>query len=155
MKRITRLLAAMVFLSLSAFECDSGKNCCVPPVCSEKSTLTGTWRLEAYENQTTGIAENDSQTEGKGVVFTFTDDEKQGTIEGHTFVNTINGTYKLDKNCGFKVVSFGGTKVGEPEWSSKAWLPSGKSGYYQIVGSKLVIYFDGSEERLRFIKINR
>jgi hypothetical protein len=153
MKRLTLLLAAMIFLSLSAFECDRGKDCCVPPVCSEKSTLSGTWRLEAYENQTTGIAENDPQPESKGVVFTFADDEKQGTIEGHTFANTINGTYTLDNHCAFKLVSFGGTKVGEPEWSSKAWLPSGKSGYYQIVGSKLVIYFNGSEERLRFKKL--
>jgi hypothetical protein len=153
MKQITLLLAVAIFLTLSAFECNSRKDCCVFPICSEKSTLSGTWRLEAYENQTTGIAENDPQPEDKGVVFTFADDEKQGTIEGHTFVNTVNGSYTLDKNCGFKVVSFGGSKVGEPEWSKKAWLPSSKSGYYQVVGDKLIIYLNGSEERLRFVKM--
>lgn len=150
MKRLAFLIFILLAVGLSAFECGTGKDCCVPPLCSEYNTITGTWRLEAFENQTTGALSGDPEPEGKGVVFTFKDNEKEGTIEGHTFANTVFGTYTLDKTCNFKVVSFGGTKVGEPAWSSKAWLPSNKTGYYQRLGNQLVIYFDGSEERLVF-----
>ncbi len=154
MKRLVFLTIITLFLGLSAFECGSSEeNCCVPPLCSDQPTLTGTWRLQAFENQTTGVQTSDPEPDGNGVVFTFKDDEKEGTIEGHTFVNTISGTYTLDKTCNFKVVSFGGTKVGEPGWSAKAWLPSDKTGYYQRIGNTLVIYFNGSEERLVFKKV--
>lgn len=153
MKRLIFTMAIALFLGLSAFECGNHENCCVPPICSEQTTLTGTWRLEAYENQTTGALITDPDPDGKGVVYTFKDNEKEGTIEGHTVANTVDGSYTLDKNCNFKVLVFGGSKVGEPAWSGKAWLPSDKTGYYQRIGSKLTIYFNGSEELLVFRKI--
>jgi hypothetical protein len=153
MKKLALLTVFTLFFGLTAFQCGKTKDCCVPPLCSEKPTITGTWRLQSFENQTTGVTEQDPDPEGKGVVYTFTDDEKEGTIEGHTVANTISGSYTLDKTCSFRVTVFGGTKVGEPAWSGKAWLPSNKPGYYQVSSTKLVIYFNGTEERLVFKKI--
>jgi hypothetical protein len=150
MKKRGLAVLIMVFFATAAFQCEETRECCVPPVCSEKPTLNGTWRLVAYENQTTGLTDNDPEPEGKGVVYTFRDNEKTGSVEGHTFANTITGAYKLGDGCALTITAFGGTKVGEPLWSNKAWLPSNKSGYYQIVGNRLVIYFNGTEERLVF-----
>ena len=153
MTKLVILITAILLLTITAFQCREEKDCCLPPLCSEKPTLTGIWRLESYENQTTGVTEKDPDPDGKGVVYTFTDNEKEGSIEGHTVMNTVSGGYSLDNTCNFKVLSFGGSKVGEPAWSNKAWLPSDKPGYYQRHDNKLVIYFNGSEERLVFKKI--
>jgi len=153
MRKFAISVSALLFFTLAAFQCGDTRECCVPPVCSEKPTITGTWRLESYENQTTGASDKDPDPAGKGVVYTFKDNEKEGTLDGHTVMNTVSGSYKLDKDCNFEVLTFGGSKVGEPAWSSKAWLPSNKPGYYQRYGNKLVIYFNGSEERLLFNKI--
>lgn len=155
MKRITYLFAWAVLFTLTAFQCENGKDCCAFPPCSEIASLTGTWRLDYFQNTATGAVDADPEISGKSVVFSFTDDQKNGTISGHTFVNTISGTYTLGANCTFKITSFGGSKVGEPEWSRKAWLPSDSingKGSYHISSDKLVLRFDKSPEQLVFKK---
>lgn len=155
MKRIGYLFVCFVFLALTSFECGHGKDCCAMPPCSEIASLAGTWRLDYFENTATGAVDTDPEISGKSVVFSFSDDKKSGTISGHTFVNTIQGTYTLGGSCTFKITSFGGTKVGEPEWSGKAWLPSDSArgkGSYHVQSDKLILKFDQNPEQLVFKK---
>lgn len=155
MKRIVYLLICFVFIALTAFECGNRKDCCVMPPCSEVASIAGAWRLDYFQNTTTGVIDKDPGISGKSVVFTFSDDQKNGTIAGHTFVNTVTGVYTLGPNCTFKITSFGGSKVAEPEWSSKAWLPSdstGGKGNYHAQSDKLILKFDQNPEQLVFKK---
>ncbi len=152
MKRLAFLIFILLAVGLSAFECDN-QECCVMPVCSENATLTGTWRLVAFENPVTGTSDTDPDPKGKGVIFNFKDDQKEGSIEGHTVVNTVGGGYTLGPDCSFKILVFGGSKVGEHGWSSKAWLPSNATGFYKVNENKLVIKLDNQEEQLVFSKL--
>jgi hypothetical protein len=155
MKRIAYLIVWAVLFTLTAFQCENGKDCCALPPCSEIGSLAGTWRLDYFENTATGRVDADPEISGKSVVFSFSDDQKNGTISGHTFVNTISGAYTLGANCTFKITSFGGSKVGEPEWSRKAWFPSdstGGKGSYHITSDKLILKFDQNPEQLIFKK---
>jgi hypothetical protein len=155
MKRIAYLIVWAVLFTLTAFQCENGKDCCALPPCSEIGSLAGTWRLDYFENTATGRVDADPEISGESVVFSFSDDQKNGTISGHTFVNTISGAYTLGANCTFKITSFGGSKVGEPEWSRKAWFPSdstGGKGSYHITSDKLILKFDQNPEQLIFKK---
>ncbi len=155
MKRIAYLFILFAFFALSAFECGDGKDCCSPPPCSEIGSLKGTWRLDYFQNTSTGAIDTDPEVSGKSVVFSFEDDKNNGVLSGHTFVNTISGSYTLGPACTFKITSFGGSKVGEPEWSRKAWLPSDSTagkGSYHVTSDKLILKFDQNPEQLVFKK---
>lgn len=154
MKKYISFIAITLLFGLTAFQCEQKRDCCVPPVCSEIHTLKGKWWLTGYENNSNGQVESDPEPDGKGIIFTFEDNSKEGTITGHTFVNEVSGSYTLGEGCSFKVSVFGGTKVGEPvEFSRKAWLKSDVNGYYQIIGGTLKIGFAGSQEMMVFKKI--
>ncbi|CAG5011833.1 hypothetical protein DYBT9275_05035 [Dyadobacter sp. CECT 9275] len=147
MKNLVSVLSMFLVFGLTAFQCEREKNCCVPPICSEKNTLTGTWQLEYYENRSNGEKEYNPESDRQGVVYTFTDNNKEGKIEGHTAVNTISGSYKLSDGCTLEITAFGGTKVGEPGWSNKAWLSASEKYFYQITGTRLRIgTFSGSTQ---------
>ncbi|MCF0071684.1 hypothetical protein LZD49_14490 [Dyadobacter sp. CY261] len=155
MKRITSLFALAVLIALTAFDCENGRDCCDLGPCSQMGSLSGTWRLDYFQNTATGAVDTDPEVSGKSVVFTFTDDTKEGTITGHTFVNTVTGNYVLGQGCTFRIVSFGGSKVGEPEWSRKAWFPSdstGGKGNYHVTSNKLILKFDQNPEQFVFRK---
>jgi hypothetical protein len=153
MKRIAYLLVCVTILALTGSQCE--RNCCDVLACSQIGSFEGTWRLDYFQNTVTGAVDTDPEINGKSVVFTFSDDKKNGTITGHTFVNTISGAYTLGEGCTFKITSFGGSKVGEPEWSRKAWLASdstGGKGSYQVLSDKLILKFDKNPEQLVFKK---
>lgn len=142
MKNFKSLLAVIFVAGMFAFQCGDTKDCCVFPECSDKPTLEGTWRLTGYRDISTGELESDPDPDGKGVVFTFKDDEKEGTIEGHTSGNTISGKYSLGDQCHYEILEFGGTKVGEPGWSGRAWLLALAEGNYHRNGNELILYRD-------------
>lgn len=150
MKQIKSMVLIMVISALFAFQCDNKRDCCVPPLCSEKSTLTGVWKLKGFQNPDTGNIDENPDPKNRGVEYTFADDEKTGTISGHTVANEVSGAYELKTGCTISFISFGGTKVGEDGWSSQAWIPSGKTGFYQISGNSLVLYFDDASKRMIF-----
>ena len=157
MKKICCYLAMTILLASSAFQCSNEQEkdlmtCCGPPPCSANATLTGTWRLQAFQNVATNELDNDPDPKGRGVVFTFKDDQKSGAIEGHTFVNEISATYTLSPECSIEIKSFGGTKVGEPGWSGRAWLAAGE-GSFHVTSENLVITLKNSTERLIFKKL--
>ena len=149
MKRFSVIL---IFLFITAFQCGKEVDCCVMPPCSDSATLEGTWKLVGYRDISTGNLQTDPEPDGKGVVYTFTDNEKTGNIEGHTSVNTISGSYELLEYCRLKITSFGGTKVGEPAWSNKAWLASDSTFGYERIGNNLTIYRNKGKEGMVFRK---
>jgi hypothetical protein len=155
MKKLVSYFAIIAFFGLTAFECGNQEDCCAMPACSEKSSLNGTWRLDSYQNISTGAEEKDPEPEGKGVVFTFKDNEKEGTITGHTFVNEISGTYTLGGECSVKITAFGGTKVGEPGWSGKAWLNAAGVASYQVSENKFILTYPNATERMIFKKTQK
>ena len=122
------------------------------PPCSDKPTLEGTWRLMGYRDISSGNLEADPEPDGKGVVFTFKDNEKMGTLQGRTYMNTVSGTYELMEYCRIKMQSFGGTKVGEPAWSNRAWLASDTIFYYERIENNLTIYRNAGKEGMIFKK---
>lgn len=151
MKKILFVLIIPFFLSLSASRCE--KECCDVPPCSDTPTLTGTWKLEAYQNLSTGIPETKPADADKDVIFTFKDNEKNGTIAGNTFVNTVQGNYELLEYCRIRVTSFGGTKVGEPAWSGRAWLISDTEYHYERKENRLTIHRNQGMEAMIFKKM--
>ncbi|TDE13822.1 hypothetical protein [Dyadobacter psychrotolerans] len=146
------LLVIFIVLLISAFQCGKEVDCCVMPPCSDSPTLEGSWKLTGYRDISTGNLEIDPDLNAKGVVFTFKDDEKTGNIEGHTSVNTVSGSYELMEYCRLKVTSFGGTKVGEPAWSNRAWLASDSTFGYERIGNNLTIYRNTGKEGMVFRK---
>lgn len=152
MKNLKSIIVILFGVGLFAFECGDVEDCCVMPPCSDKQSLKGTWRLSGYRNASTGALESDPDPRGKGVVFTFNDNEKAGSIEGHTLVNTISGTYEIMENCRIKISAFGGTKVGEPAWSNRAWLVSDSIYHYQRINDNLTIYRNNGSEAMIFDK---
>ena len=152
MKKILFVLIIPFFLSLSASKCDR-TDCCVMPPCSDTPTLTGTWKLEAYQNLSTGILETKPADADKDVIFTFKDNEKSGMIAGNTFVNTVEGSYELLEYCRIRITVFGGTKVGEPAWSGKAWLVSGTEYHYKKYEGRLEIHRNQGTETMIFKKM--
>lgn len=154
MKKIASSIAFSVLLISTAFQCGDDVNCCDLPPCSEIASLNGTWRLQHFQNISTGAIDADPGVEGKSVVYTFQDNQAQGTVTGHTFVNTVSGGYTLGPECSIKIKAFGGSKVGEPEWSGKAWFPSdsASSGFYSVSGDKLIIRFSKNPEQFVFKK---
>lgn len=152
MKYFKSICLVVLISTLFAFECVNRRECCVPPVCSEKTTLTGKWKLKGFQNPETGVVDENPDPKNRGVVYTFSDDEKTGTIAGHTVANEVSGVYMLSGGCTISFDTFGGTKVGEDGWSAQAWIPSGKAGFYQIIGNSLVLYFDDTSKRMVFLK---
>ena len=158
MKKFISLISFTLLFGLTAFQCSDSdaegeqRSCCAMPPCSDVASLSGTWRLVAYQNNVSGILDNDPDTEGRGVVFTFTDSGKDGKINGHTVANEIEGAYTISSACGLTIDTFGGTKVGEPGWSGKAWLASGATGSYKRNGNQLVLGFQNGEYRMIFKK---
>lgn len=152
MKKILFVLIIPFVLSLSASKCEK-TDCCVMPPCSDTPTLTGSWKLEAYQNVSTGVLENKPAEVDKDVIFTFKDNEKTGTIAGNTFVNTIGGSYELLEYCRIRVTAFGGSKVGEPAWSEKAWLVSGTEYHYTKSEGQLKIHRNQGTETMIFKKM--
>lgn len=151
MKSIVSLVLLALFVGLSASQC--GKDCCGPGPCSEVTSLTGMWQLQGFRNLTTWTVDSLPLNEdNRTVEFTFKDDESTGTITGHTFVNTVSGAYEMLDYCRFKVISFGGTKVGEPEPSGKAWLNSETIYHYERIGNTLTITPHMGKEAMIFRK---
>jgi hypothetical protein len=153
MKRLRSISFILSISFLLAFQC-SRRDCCGMPPCSESHTLQGSWQFTGYRNEANGDFEGNPGVDGQSVIYTFTDNGKEGKIEGKTFSNTVSGTYTLEDFCTYKIKEFGGTKVGEPEWSSRAWLVSGTSERYQRVNNQLVLYRNNGTVAMIFKKVD-
>ncbi|TDB69179.1 META domain-containing protein [Arundinibacter roseus] len=154
MKKVLSLLLSFGFLLLFSFQCEQ-KECCGPPPasCFPGASLSGTWRLEAYQNLSTNQKESNPDADGRGVQLTFAEEGRTGTITGHTAANTVFGSYTKTDSCALTNVTFGGTKVGEPNpWSANVWSAMHGATAFEVGGNELFIYFNGKTERMIFRK---
>jgi hypothetical protein len=82
---------------------------------SDDATLAGTWKVIAYEdlvNNTGIVKDNTNSWGGLDIVLTFAGDR----ISGKNTTNEVFGTFSYAGPGKVTIHSFGGSKVGEPEW---------------------------------------
>lgn len=146
MRKFTSLVLIVIFLGLSAAGCEK-ESCCK----AKHPVLNGTWQLEGYLNRKTNILKEIPANDGRNVVYTFLDDGQKGTISGKTYSNTVGGSYEILGSSKLKVTNFGGSKVGEPEWSGKAWFRYGEY-LYEIQDNSLSVFQETDSEKMIFRK---
>ncbi len=116
------------------------------------ATLTGRWRLTKYYNLTAGTSEPEPANIPRSIIIDFSDDGSKGKMNGHTVTNTVLGDYELLKGNKIKILSFGGTEVGEPAWGNKFWGAIHSASSYERQGNKLFIFFNSGSEKMEFEK---
>jgi len=116
------------------------------------SSLSGNWKLISYEDIQSGTIDYEPQNINRSIIVEFSDNGKTGTLSGHTVTNTVSGEYKLKEKNKIEVLSFGGTKVGEPEWGSKFWDAMHNASSYGRTSEKMYIYFNNDTEKMTFNK---
>lgn len=116
------------------------------------TTLNGKWKLIKYHNLTVGISESEPTNISRSIIIDYSDNGSKGKMDGHTVTNSVSGDYELLKDNKMKTLSFGGTKVGEPNWGSKFWDAIHSASSYERQSNKLFIYFNADTEKMEFEK---
>ncbi len=138
MKIIYILIFAMTLLA-----CNKDNN---------NGTLNGKWKLINYHNLTVGTSESEPANISRSIIINFSDNGSNGKMEGHTVTNSVGGAYELLSDNKMKTLSFGGTKVGEPNWGSKFWNAIHSANSYERQSNKLYIFFNSDAEKMEFKK---
>jgi len=113
-------------------------------------TLNGKWKLVKYHNLTTGTSESEPSNIYRSIIIEFSDNGIKGNMNGHTVTNTVGGEYELLQDNKFKTLSFGGTKMGEPDWGEKFWDAIHSASSYERQSDKLYIHFNADTEQMEF-----
>ena len=116
------------------------------------ASLTGKWKLIKYYNLTVGTSEFEPTNISRSIIIDFSDNGIKGKMDGHTVTNTVSGEYELLIDKKMKTLSFGGTKVGEPNWGNKFWTAIHSASSYERQSNKLHIYFNADTEKMEFEK---
>jgi hypothetical protein len=114
------------------------------------STLTGTWKLIAYQQVETGSLETEPSGLEQSIEIHLSDNGLTGTISGHTITNQVSGKYALQAGSQMNVEEFGGTKVAEPEWGNRFWRAMYQTGTYQVNSTQLVTTNKQHTEKMIF-----
>jgi hypothetical protein len=110
----------------------------------------GTWRLVSRENYTTNqvfykpssVQSYCTTTRPCDVIFTLSKGTSKDILDGHTIVNSVSGAFTFDPvTKKFNVSSFGGTKIGEPDWSDNVWDNMYSIETYKVNSTQLRLYF--------------
>jgi hypothetical protein len=115
-------------------------------------TLNGKWKLIKYYNLTIGTSESEPTNISRSIIIDFSDNGSKGKMDGHTVTNSVSGEYELLIDNKMKTLSFGGTKVGEPNWGNKFWNAIHTASSYDLQSNKLHIYFNSDIEKMEFEK---
>ena len=115
-------------------------------------TLNGKWKLVKYHNLTTGTSESEPSNIYRSIIIEFSDNGIRGNMNGHTGTNTVAGEYELLQDNKLKTLSFGGTKIGEPDWGEKFWNAIHSASSYERKSDKLYIHFNADTEQMEFKK---
>jgi hypothetical protein len=115
-------------------------------------TLNGKWKLVKYHNVTTGTSDSEPQDISRSIIIEFSDNSIKGNMNGQTVTNTVSGAYELLKDNKMKTLSFGGTKVAEPNWGYKFWNAIHAASSYERQNDKLYIHFNADSEKMEFKK---
>ena len=142
--RVNYYIAVGLLALWMAIGCDS--------VVSDIHTLNGTWTLVAYENMLTRVLDPKPNEQGTDVTLTFSDDENEGTMMGISGPNQVSGSYLLTADYELEVVQYGGTKIGEPEWTAKSREAFPEATSYEVTPERMYIYYEGQRERMIFVK---
>jgi hypothetical protein len=114
------------------------------------ATLNGKWKLIKYYNLTVGTSEFEPIDISRSIVIDFSDNGSKGKMDGYTVTNSVSGEYELLIDNKMKTLSFGGTKVGEPNWGNKFWSAIHSASSYERKSNKLHIYFNFDAEEMEF-----
>lgn len=115
-------------------------------------TLNGKWKLVKYHNMTNGTVESEPSNISRSIIIEFIDNGINGTMNGHTVTNSVVGEYELLQDNKMKTLSFGGTKIGEPNWGDKFWDAIHAASSFERQNDKLYIHFNVDSEKMEFKK---
>ena len=115
-------------------------------------TLNGKWKLVKYHNLTNGTSESEPSNIVRSIIIEFNDNGINGTMNGQTVTNSVGGAYELLQDNKMKTLSFGGTKVGEPDWGYKFWDAIHAANSFEKKNNKLFIHFNVDTEKMEFKK---
>lgn len=134
----------ILILAMTLFACNKDD--------TTKPTLNGKWKMVKYYNLTLGTSESEPTNISRSIIIEFSDNGSIGKMSGETVTNSVGGEYELLKVNSMKTLSFGGTKVGEPNWGSKFWDAIHSASSYERHSNKLFIYFNADTEKMEFKK---
>jgi hypothetical protein len=139
LKIFTAVLLALANLSLNSSQ--------------PKETLNGKWKLICFHDLETNIQDcRPADERSRFITLTFTDDGKEGTLEGQTTTNKVWGSYQIFNGNQMKVKEFGGTKVGESGWGGyMLWKTISQSSSFSYHFDTLLIYYDFDTKAMKFI----
>ena len=115
-------------------------------------SLNGKWKLVKYHNLTTGTSESEPSNISRSIIIEFSDNRSKGNMNGHTVTNAVSGEYDLLQDNKMKTLSFGGTKIAEPNWGDKFWDAIHAASSYERQSDKLYIHFNADTEKMEFKK---
>jgi hypothetical protein len=141
-------LSGILILLLTLFACSKDNTA----LTTTTNTLNGRWKLIKYHNITNGTSESEPSTITRSIIINFSDNGIIGNMNGHTVANTVSGEYELLQNQKMKTISFGGTKIAEPNWGSKFWDAIHLATAFKKQNNKLYIYFNADTEKMEFIQ---
>lgn len=120
----------------------------------------GTWKLISKENHVTNEVIYKDLNDVQGfctfirpcdIVLVFSRVNSDNKIAGHTITNTVSGGFSFERfTRAFAVNGFGGTKVGEPEWSDHIWDNMYLLQSFKVNSQYLRLYFDNGDQSLTF-----
>ena len=126
--------------------------CHKDPITPTTDTLNGKWKLVKYHNLTNGASESEPSDISRSIIMELSDNSSKGNMNGQTVTNIVGGEYELFKDNKMKTISFGGTKVAEPNWGYKFWNAIQAASSYEKQSDKLYIHFNADSEKMEFKK---
>ena len=115
-------------------------------------SLNGKWKMIKYHNLTNGTIESEPSNISRSIIIEFSDDGINGNMNGQTVTNLVSGKYELLQDNKMKTLSFGGTKIGEPNWGNKFWEAIHTASSFENQNDKLYIHFNVDSEKMEFKK---
>jgi hypothetical protein len=129
------LYSIIVFISIS---CEK----------DNKENITGTWVVTSYEDLISNSVIEKSDTEswnGMDIILTF----ESEFFSGRNTTNQVQGTYVLNADS-IRILSYGGTKIGQPEWGNMFSSAVHSFEKYTISRNQLKFYYNSGSKSVTF-----
>lgn len=115
-------------------------------------TLTGTWKLYAFEVPDEGTVFLKPHHIVRDILITCEDRGKKGKYTAQTITNVVEGKYEILENGQIMFTSMDGTLFGEPEWGEEFREGLMNAESYEIQPEQLFLYFNDGKTRMSFEK---
>lgn len=112
------------------------------------NSINGTWKVVNYKDLdnnktfTRSSPESELAAHSNDIVITLKKEGNTLHLKGCTVANEVFGTFVFKAADGLHCISFGGTKVGEPNWGSWFWDAMNSAQSYQLEGDILTVYYN-------------